>query len=455
MWRQHKREKPLGAAPGVRESISAIIKTSRLNVLLIFIPLSWIFHYTKLSNTLVFVFSFLAVVPLAKLIDFATDDLSLRLGPTLAGLLKTTLGNAVDLIVAIIALVKCQLTVVQLSREHSFLLCVLLLVLGTCLFAGGTRFSEQGFGISAAHLDSSLLTLSVIAVLLPAAFHNTVQPTDGIDPLTNQQEGHDILSISHGVAIILLFIYLCYIVFQLFSHKHLYDDSHTDVQQSVLYPSNVAKRLHSLNISERKIPPASGWLPPTDGTMDPDQRDARSLEEGFEEEEEIEEPKMSLKTGIILLIVVTVLVAFTAGFLVDSIDGLTSGRHISKWFVGLILLPNMGNAADHLFFIMSSVKLNLQASLGAAVGSSIQISLFAFPFIVILGWILGKPLTLLFDLFESVVLFLSILTVNNVVKDGKSHWLKGMILICLYIIIAVTFWYYPVSDPEGLLSSCK
>jgi len=90
-WRQHRREMPLGEAPGVRESITAIIKTSWLNALLIFIPLSWIFHYVKLSNTLVFVFSFFAIVPLAKLLDFATDDLSLRFGQIMAGLLKTTL----------------------------------------------------------------------------------------------------------------------------------------------------------------------------------------------------------------------------------------------------------------------------------------------------------------------------------------------------------------------------
>jgi len=294
----------------------------------------------------------------------------------------------------------------------------------------------------------------VIAVLLPAAFHNAVQPTNGIDPLTNQQEGHDILSISHGVAIILLFIYLCYLVFQLFSHKNLYDDNHGDVQQSVAYPSNVAKRLH---ISEkRKIPPASSSPPPIDGVMDPDRQDARSLEAGSEGEGEIEEqPKMGMQTTVILLIVVTVLVAITAEFLVDSIDGLTSSGHISKGFVGLILLPIVGNAAEHVTAVTVSVKNKITLSLGVAVGSSIQIALFVIPFTVILGWILGKPLTLLFDPFESIVLFLAVLTVNYVVQDGKSNWLEGMILMCLYAIIAVTFWYYPVSDPAGILSSCQ
>ncbi|KAI0280806.1 Sodium/calcium exchanger protein-domain-containing protein [Russula aff. rugulosa BPL654] len=405
MWNLHKRVKPLGEAPSASKSIVAIIKTSWLNVLLIFIPLSWIFHYVKLSNTLVFVFSFLAIVPLAKLLAFATDDLSLRFGQTLAGLLNATLGNAVELIVAIIALVKCELTVVQSSLVGS-ILSNLLLVLGMCFFAGGTRFSEQGFGISAVQLNSSLLTLSVIGVLLPAAFHNAVQPSDGgVDPLTNQQEGHDILSISHGVAVILLFIYFCYLVFQLFSHKNLYDES--DIQESVLYPSKLAKTLHASTSLGRGMTPAPSSPPPTDGVIDPGQQDARTLEAGSQGEEEIEKPEMSLQTTIILLIIVTVLVAITAEFLVDSIDGLTASGHISKGFVGLILLPIVGNAAEHVTAVTVSVKNKITLSLGVAVGSSIQIALFVIPFIVILGWILGKPLTLLFDPFESIVLFLS------------------------------------------------
>ncbi|KAF8503534.1 calcium/proton exchanger [Russula emetica] len=397
---------PLGEAPGVRESITAIIKTSWLNALLIFIPLSWIFHYVCI------------------ILFFA----------------------AWELLTGIIALAECELSVVQ-SYLVGSILRNLLLVLGTCFFASGIRFSVQGFGIRAIHLDSSLLALSVIAMLIPAAFHNSVQPWAGDDsPITNQQEGQEILSVSHSV------FYLCYLIFQLFSHKNIYDDSHPDVQQSAAYPFNVAKRL---NIPERKIPPTSSSPPPTVSMMDPDQRGARSLEAGLEEEGEIEELKMGLQTTIVLLIVVTVLVALTAGFLVDSIDGLTSSHKISKWFVGLILLPNVGNAADHVFITMGSVKRISRESLGAAVGSSIQIMLFVFPFIVILGWILGKPLTFLFDPFQSIVLFLSVLTVNRVLQDGTSNWLKGMILICLYAIIAVTFWYYPVSDPAGILSSCK
>ncbi|KAH9003009.1 calcium/proton exchanger [Lactarius hatsudake] len=420
--------KKLDGVPGVRKSILAILKTSWLNVLLIFIPLSWIFHFLKLNNTLVFICEF----RFQSLLGFATEELSLRLGQTLAGLLNATL---------IIALVKCELNVVQSSLIGS-ILSNLLLVLGMCFFAGGTRFSEQGFGMSSTQLNSSLLTLSVIAVLLPAAFHSAVQPnSDGLDPLTDAQEGHDILAISHGAS-----VYLCYLVFQLFSHKNLYEDDHPNVQKSVKYTPRLAKKLRVTYRKGDEGAISSGPVPSS-----PPPHDA---EAGLAEEEEEEKPQMSSQMAIALLVVVTVIVAITAEFLVGSIDGLTEGGQISKEFVGLILLPIVGNAAEHVTAVTVSVKNKLTLSLGVAVGSSIQIALFVIPFITTLGWILGKPLTLLFDPFESVVLFLAVLTVNYVVQDGKSNWLEGMILMCLYLIVAVTFWFYPGSDPAGVLASC-
>jgi len=164
-----------------------------------------------------------------------------------------------------------------------------------------------------------------------------------------------------------------------------------------------------------------------------------------ETEEELETPQMSVWVTMCLLAVVTVLVAVTAEWLVDSINGLTDSGHISKEFVGVILLPIVGNAAEHVTAVTVSVKDKLNLSIGVAVGSSIQIALFVVPFIVTLGWILNKPLTLLFDPYQSIALFLSVLTVNYVVQDGKSNWLEGFILMGLYLILAVTFWYYPGS----------
>ncbi|KAJ7274457.1 calcium/proton exchanger [Mycena haematopus] len=436
-------EKKVGSPPGVWRSIRSIICASWLNLLLVFIPISWAFNFAdKGQHTLIFVFSFLAIIPLAKLLAFATDELSMRVGQTLAGLLNATL---------IIALTKCELQIVQSScTSFSFsagasnfeplifllvlgsILSNLLLVLGMCFFAGGIKYSEQGFGASATQLNSSLLTISVIAVLLPAAFRFSVTTTS--DP----NSGDDILKVSHGVALILLFIYGSYLFFQLYSHATLYGDGSADIVKSTKYTPREHKN---------KAAP-KGDATGTDLTASATSPIDTETAVTHDQEEEVEEPQLSLYMTLGLLAIVTVIVAVTAEWLVDSIDGLTQSGGISKEFVGIILLPIVGNAAEHVTAVSVSVKDKLTLSLGVAVGSSIQIALFVIPFIMVLGWILDKPLTMLFDPYESIALFLAVLTVNYVVQDGKSNWLEGMILMCLYVILGTTFWFYPGTSDE-------
>ncbi|KAF8348827.1 Calcium/proton exchanger [Amanita rubescens] len=429
--------RPVGHAPGFLKSLLAVVKSSWFNLMLVFIPVSWALHFALPSSfqnrdTLIFVFSFLAIIPLAKLLAFATDELSKRVGQTLAGLINATLSFCfltfdlprVELIVAIIALIKCELRIVQSSLVGS-ILSNLLLVLGMCFFAGGLKFSEQGFGISATQLNSSLLTISVIAGILPAAFQF-------FDQGNNALEQRDILSVSRGV------IYCAYLVFQLYSHTVLYDDNASDTFQSTKYrlkKKDKGENQPSGDATQPAVPSSE------EGSSQSAHRDEEQGDVDSEDEDEI--PEMSFLATLFLLAVVTVLVAVTAEWLVDSINGLTASGKIQQEFVGLILLPIVGNAAEHVTAVTVSVKDKLNLSLGVAVGSSIQISLFVIPFIVVLGWILGKPMSLLFDPYESVALFLSVLTVNYVVQDGKSNWLEGMILMCLYLILAVTFWYYP------------
>jgi Ca2+:H+ antiporter len=358
------------------------------------------------------------MVPLAKLLAFTTDDLSIRVGETLGGLINATFGNAVELIVSIIALTKCELTIVQSSLVGS-ILSNILLVLGMCFFAGGMRFAEQGFQLNSAQLNSTLLTLSVIVILLPGAFHLAVaKKANGVDPLTDFKEGQDILRMSHGVAFLVLFIYGSYLVFQLWSHAYWYNDPKAGT--SVKYvPRNQMRTVEDVEVAKKK--------------------------------EEVEEPQMSLPLALGLLVVITVLVAFTTEFLVKSIDGLTDTGKISKEWVGLILLPIIGNGPALLTAVTVSVKDKLDLSISVVVGSSIQIALFVIPTVTLLGWMMGRNLTLLFDPFETIILLLSILTVASVVQDGRSNWLEGMVLIMLFVIIATIAWFYPGNDVAGEL----
>jgi Ca2+/H+ antiporter len=263
-------------------------------------------------------------------------------------------------------------------------------------------------------------------------------------------------------------VYACYLVFQLFSHAELYDDSKLPASRQ--YDPSIRRRLH-LREKHEVVAMSTAVDQSTNGNAtSSDVQPAADAESGPAGDEDVEhhEPGLDLSVTFVLLAIVTVvsvawfcswqgsapnrpqqLVAVTAEFLVDAIDGLTTSGHISKEFVGIILLPIVGNAAEHVTAVTVSVKDKLTLSIGVAVGSSIvrhirldphyvglltlppqQIALFVIPFIVTLGWMIGKPLTLLFDPFESVVLFFAVLVVNYVVQDGKSNWLEGMILMC-------------------------
>ncbi|POW12546.1 hypothetical protein PSHT_08052 [Puccinia striiformis] len=460
--------------PTYKQSFDAIIRSSWLNLLLVFIPISWALHFaTPNQDAAIFTTCMLAIIPLAKLLGFGTEEIAMRVGQTLGGLLNATLGNAVrltvlstsrsitthrlkylgqvELIVAILALVKCELVVVQSSLLGS-ILSNLLLVLGMCFFAGGVRFSEQAFSITAAQLNSSLLIMSVIAILIPAGFHAA------FSNLNDSVEGPDVLKMSRGDirhppghlwSALFLPVRSMMKLVQLINSRIMKRQTSTSSQEhqghttwtghKILRPSNSVRAQQAFNMVRNSA----------EGSSHP---------EPIEEEEEEEEvPTLNPISAIILLALSTALVGVTSEWLVDSINGITRTGVISEAWVGLILLPIVGNAAEHLTAVSVSVKDKLDLSLvrmicqvelqsnsnlltfrphssmAVAVGSSIQIALFVVPLLVILGWIMDKPLTLLFDPFESITLFLSVLIVN--IQDGRANWIEGFILMCVYVIV--------------------
>jgi Ca2+:H+ antiporter len=154
-------------------------------------------------------------------------------------------------------------------------------------------------------------------------------------------------------------------------------------------------------------------------------------------------PHLSRPASIILLIVSTGLVAACAEFLVDSIDYLVDNTGVSQAFIGLIILPIVGNAAEHITAVTVASKNKMDLAIGVALGSSIQIALFVTPIIVLLGWCLDTDMSLYFSLFETVALFASAFIVNYLVLDGRSNYLEGTLLIAAYVIIAVAAFFYP------------
>jgi len=218
--------------------------------------------------------------------------------------------------------------------------------------------------------------------LIPAAFHASLG--------SNSVSDSGVLQISRGTSVILLAVYAVYLYFQLKSHAFLYDEVATEETEEA--------KQHAL------IPPV--W-------------------------------------AIGLLILSTVLVAICAEFLVSSIDGMVQGSGISQNFVGLILLPIVGNAAEHFTAVTVAIKNKMDLAIGVAIGSSMQIALLVTPLMVLLGWALGNNMSLYFNTFETAILFITVFIVNYLIQDGKSNYLEGFLLMAVYLIIAVAVWFYP------------
>ena len=156
--------------------------------------------------------------------------------------------------------------------------------------------------------------------------------------------------------------------------------------------------------------------------------------------------ELSRKAAVVMLLISTGLVALCAEFMVDAIDEVVQNSPVKEIFIGLIILPIVGNAAEHVTAVAVAMKNKMDLAIGVAVGSSIQIALFLTPLVVILGWILDHDMTLYFTLFETVCLFVSAFIVNFLVLDGRSNYLEGALLCTTYVIIALVAFYYPEGD---------
>jgi len=415
------------------------LRYSPLNILLVFIPISWALNFASVGDTAVFITSALAIIPCAALLSFATEELAVRVGDAAGGLLNATFGNAIELIVAILALVKGELAIVQAAMLGS-IISNSLLVLGCCFFAGGLRYYDQPYSVRNTQLNISMLGLSVHAIVIPAAFHTAIgfyQDQAGGTAEENAAEDaqtqRNILSLSRGVAFILLFIYAAYLVFQLFTHSFYYKPQSTEDGNIVV------TRPQRDNVF--RVP---SWHSTSSASDDGEAGSSTSSESS--EDDGIHQPKLKVGAALVLLLTVTALAGVTSEWLVSSINGLAESNGVSKVWISFILLPLIGNAAEHVAAVTVAVKGRLDLSIAIAVGSSIQIALFVLPVLILLGWAIGQPLSMFFDIFETLTLFISIVIVNWAIQDDRTNWLEGLTLMSVYLIIALSFWWYDGSS---------
>lgn len=361
--------------------LKTIIFSGWINFLLLCIPVSYASKILAWGAVPTFVLSFLSLIPLALILGDVTEDLALRFGDVIGGLLNATFGNVVEVILSIAALEKGLYTVVAASLVGS-ILSNLLLVLGCCFLFGGLRYKKQSFNAMSNRVCSSLLFLAVIGIVMPTAAFNLVHD--------HQAKPTWILDISRITAVIMLLVYACYLVFQLATHKELFDEG-------------------------------------DDG------------EEGGDEDEE--EPQLSLTASLGILTTITVLVAFASEFLTGSIQEVSSSTGLGEAFLGMIVLPVAGNACEHITAVIVSMKNKMDLALGVAMGSSLQIALFALPLCVVVGWATGHAFSLELDPFMALVLTVSVIHASIITNDANSHWLQGVQLLAVYIIIGVSYVY--------------
>ena len=363
------------------------VKNTIFTALLIMIPVSLSAHYLQWGALVIFATSAAAILPLAAWMGTATEEIAVVVGPTLGGLMNATFGNATELIIALVALNAGLIDVVKASLTGS-IIGNLLLVMGLSMLLGGLRYKEQEFQPIVARVNASSMNLAVIALLLPTAVNIT---STGIDQSTLQ-------TLSVSVAIVLIAVYGLTLLFSMKTHTYLYDVGVAETEAEQLAASSLAN--------------------------------------------ETEEPNLVL--WAIVLLVCTVFVAIESELLVDSLEVATEKLGLTSLFTGVILLPIVGNAAEHATAVTVAMKDKMDLSVSVAVGSSLQIALFVAPVLVIVGWLIGQPMDLDFNPFELVAVAVAVLITNSISSDGRSNWLEGTLLLAAYLVLGLAFYFHPV-----------
>lgn len=355
----------------------------------VLVPVPFVLKVVGAPDLAVFASAGIAVLPLAHLMGIATEELGKRAGPGIGGLLNATLGNATELIIALIALWRAAEAAAagQVAAADSLVEVVkasitgsiignLLLVLGLSVFVGGLRHKTQKFSVKAAELQVTLLVLAIAALVMPELFQLSYR-AGGVSPV--------LPNVSLGIAILLLVGYLLGLVFSLHTHK--------DVFNPVTHES--------------------------------------------------EPPIWSRNFALAVLIASTALVGIVAEVLVGSVESVTATLGLTEIFMGVIIIAIIGNAAEHGAAVLMAWRNKMDLSVGIATISSVQIALFVTPVLVLASFAFGKPLTLAFEIFELVAIILSVAIVAVLAKDGETNWYEGVLLLLVYAIIGVGFYFHP------------
>lgn len=362
-----------------------------LYLLLILVPIAIAGRFLHWNETVQFVLAAAAIIPLADLTGEGTENLAARAGQKIGGLLNATLGNAAELIITIFAIRAGLLELVKASITGS-ILGNLLLVLGASIFLGGLKNGHQRFHRTQASTNATMLILAVIALVIPSIFSSTIAAETA-------DEAHLHLQLAGGL--------------------------NPDVEALSLGVASVMMLMYGLGIfySFRTV----GDSPLTRPAVHIETVEA-----------------WSLRKSILVLVVATVAIAWVSEILVGVVEPVLEHLGWTEFFLGVILIPIVGNVAEHLTGVQVAIKNQMDLSMEISIGSSLQIALFVAPALVFVSLLMGNPLTLVFNRFELIALISASLIAALVALDGESNWLEGAQLLVVYIIVALAFFFLPV-----------
>ena len=358
-------------------------------LLLPFIPIAIALELAHAAAGLIFFSAALGVIPTAALMGRATEEVAAKSGPGIGGLLNVTFGNAPELIIALFALERGLHEVVKASIVGS-ILGNILLVMGAAMLAGGLVGNRkvQRFDRTAAGVQTTMLILAVAALVMPAVFE--LVEGQGLPGVDQERVVFDdtVEDLSLAVAIVLIGTYAAGLVFSLRTHRALFNP-------------------HSEGEAEHDD--TWGW---------------------------------SIRTSVIALAVAGIAVGVMSEILVGSIEAASDSIGLSEFFIGVIVVAIVGNAAEHWVAVLVAIKDKMDLSVNIAIGSSAQIAMFVAPVLVLLSFVIGPgPMPLVFNGFEIAAIALAVLVAYQVTNEGESNWFEGVQLLALYVIIGLTFYF--------------
>ncbi len=326
------------------------------------------------------------MIPTAALMGRATEEVAARSGPGIGGLLNVTFGNAPELIIALFALEAGLQEVVKASIIGS-ILGNILLVMGAAMLAGGLTGGRkvQRFDRTAANVQSLMLFLAAAALVMPAIFE--LVEGQGLPGIDQERVNFDstVEDLSLAVAIVLIATYLAGLLFSLRTHRELFNPDYEEGEDTW------------------------GW---------------------------------SIRTSVIALAIAGVAVGVMSEILVGSIEAASESIGLSEFFIGVIVVAIVGNAAEHWVAVLVAIKDKMDLSVNIAIGSSAQVALFVAPVLVITSFFLGPgPMPLVFNGFEIAAIVIGVLVAYQVTNEGESTWFEGLQLLALYVILGLTFFF--------------